>query len=542
MTQENILIRNRHLSVQALTTLHEPARNPPSTHRPAGLDRLGHAPVRPDLVRARAGPGRARWPQRRLARQPTYLGHVYHRVASFLSPWLEPGLCSIAERIARQATVQGRSTDLFPRVDYDVVGAGFGPANAAFAVLLADARSEHGSTLSAHFFEKQRRPTWHPGILLPGTTTQDTFLEDLATPRNPRSRFTFLNYLHQKGRLYAFLRRQSLRISRHEFSDYLGWAADELGNVSFSHTVLGVTPMTRAGERIDALAVKLHDAATDQYREVCTRNLVVAVGAQPHIPAGVPFPAPGIFHSSQFMPDFREAHADTAAPLRILVVGSGQSAAEIVYHLLDTYPSARITWAYRRMIPHAMDDSPFSWELYQGELTANFLDSLPRTARQEFLDEYQNTNYSCINTELLHMLHELWYQEAVRGLRRLQRIPHVDLRGLEMRASELEAVLRDHFTGQTTTARFDTAVLATGYRRGLPSIIEGLSPYFLRDPDGNLEISRAYQLLTRPALRARVFVQGISEERFGIRDVLSFDVAARVTPIFDRLLTAAAED
>lgn len=427
------------------------------------------------------------------------------------------------------------------KLDYDVVGAGFGPANAALAVLLADARTEHGSTISSHFFEQQSRATWHPGMLLPGTTTQDTFLEDLVTPRNPRSRFTFLNYLHHKGRLYEFVRRQSLRISRHEFSDYLGWAADQLGNVSFSRSVVGVRPLARCGGRIDALGVQLRDPATGHYEEITTRNLIVGVGARPHIPDGVAFPAPGMFHSSRFTPDFGHAHPDRTASLRVLIAGSGQSAAEIVHHLLVSYPGAQLTWVYRRALLHALDNSPFAWELYQGEATADALERLRGAAHRELLEQYQDTNYSCINAELLHLLHEQLYQENIHGRQRLHRIPHAELRGIERRAGQLEATVVDRFTRQTIAARFDAVVLATGYRHDLPSLLEGVERHFLRDADGRVKLSRAYQVLAQPALQARVFVQGISEHRFGTRDVLSADVAVRVQPIFARLATAGDE-
>jgi L-ornithine N5-oxygenase len=239
------------------------------------------------------------------------------------------------------------------------------------------------------------------------------------------------------------------------------------------------------------------------------------------------------------MPDFRRSHGDTSAPLRVLVVGSGQSAAEILYHLLSNYPAARITWAFRRVLPSALDQSPFTWEPYQGEDTADLIDALPPAARAEYLQELHHTNYSSIDQELLHAIHELCYQEQVGGTRRLHRLSHVELREITRRGNELEARFQDRFTARMRAEPFDAAVLATGYRRELPSVLEGLNPYLVRDADGRVQVSRAYEVLVHPTLRARVFVQGISEHRFGIRDGLSADVAVRVQPIFDRLLTTA---
>ena len=91
----------------------------------------------------------------------------------------------------------------------DLICIGFGPASLAIAVALHDALENGNPVLSTRtpkirFLERQRQFAWHAGMLLPGTKMQITFVKDLATLRNPRSEFTFLNYLHRKGRLAVF--------------------------------------------------------------------------------------------------------------------------------------------------------------------------------------------------------------------------------------------------------------------------------------------------------------------------------------------------
>ena len=46
---------------------------------------------------------------------------------------------------------------------------------------------------------------WQRGMLLPWAQSQVSFLKDLVTLRNPRSRFSFVNYLHAMGRLDDFV-------------------------------------------------------------------------------------------------------------------------------------------------------------------------------------------------------------------------------------------------------------------------------------------------------------------------------------------------
>lgn len=98
----------------------------------------------------------------------------------------------------------------------DVVGIGFGPANLAVAVVLEEL-AESGTALSAAFVESKPEFSWHPGMMLPGANMQIAFPKDLATMRNPRSAYTFFNYLHAKGRMVDFINQQTFFPSRHEF-------------------------------------------------------------------------------------------------------------------------------------------------------------------------------------------------------------------------------------------------------------------------------------------------------------------------------------
>lgn len=54
------------------------------------------------------------------------------------------------------------------------------------------------------FFEQETEFAWHPGMLIKGTDLQVSFLADLVTMANPRSKYTFLNYLHESNRLHRF--------------------------------------------------------------------------------------------------------------------------------------------------------------------------------------------------------------------------------------------------------------------------------------------------------------------------------------------------
>ncbi|MFN7053210.1 MAG: SidA/IucD/PvdA family monooxygenase, partial [Gemmobacter sp.] len=80
---------------------------------------------------------------------------------------------------------------------HDLIGIGFGPSNLALAIALR----ERQSPLDALFLEAQPAFAWHPGMMIPGADMQVSFLKDLVSLRDPTSGFSFLSYLHEKGRL-----------------------------------------------------------------------------------------------------------------------------------------------------------------------------------------------------------------------------------------------------------------------------------------------------------------------------------------------------
>ena len=125
---------------------------------------------------------------------------------------------------------------------HDLIGIGFGPSNLALAIAL-DERRRAGQPVDAMFIERQPAFAWHPDMLLSHAHMQISFLKDLATLRNPTSRFTFVNYLHEKQRLQDFINLKTFYPSRREFNDYLGWAAAQFdASCAYGEEVIDVLP------------------------------------------------------------------------------------------------------------------------------------------------------------------------------------------------------------------------------------------------------------------------------------------------------------
>src|SRR2546421_11341207 len=118
----------------------------------------------------------------------------------------------------------------------DVLAVGAGPANLALAVAIEESRSRQlaeGTLLLEQYSDIK----WQRNLLLPWARSQVSFLKDLVTLRNPRSRFSFLNFMHEKGRLDEFVNLSTFHPFRSEISDYLQWVADSLEHVRVKYGV-----------------------------------------------------------------------------------------------------------------------------------------------------------------------------------------------------------------------------------------------------------------------------------------------------------------
>ncbi len=64
--------------------------------------------------------------------------------------------------------------------------------------------------------------------MLPGAEIQVPFLADLVTLADPTSPYSFLNYLHEQGRLYRFYFHERFHVLRAEYEAYCRWVAARL--------------------------------------------------------------------------------------------------------------------------------------------------------------------------------------------------------------------------------------------------------------------------------------------------------------------------
>lgn len=251
---------------------------------------------------------------------------------------------------------------------HDVLCIGFGPASLAIGIALHDsldpALAKPGTNTNFQpkvcFLERQKRFAWHSGMLVPGSRMQISFIKDLATLRDPRSSFTFLNYLHQKERLIDFTNLGTFLPARMEFEDYMRWCAERFSDVvAYGQEVVEVIPgkSDPTSSAVDYFTVLSRDVETGEITSRNTRKVVIAIGGKAKMPPGLP-QDPRIMHSSKYCTTLPAMLKNDSNPYNIAVLGSGQSAAEIYHDLQKRYPNARTTLIMRDTAMRPSDDSP----------------------------------------------------------------------------------------------------------------------------------------------------------------------------------------
>ena len=256
----------------------------------------------------------------------------------------------------------------------DVIGIGFGPSNIAIAI----AQEELAPDLSSIFLEKRTAFGWHDTMLFPNATMQVNFLKDLVSFRNPRSSFSFINFLHEKERLADFTNLQTMFPRRVEFHQYLGWCAKRFDSkVIYGADVHEIDRVFVDGEDLYRIRFSPPIGQSERY----ARTIAYSGGLQPNIPFATSI-GDRISHGYHILDSVKD-HAEGA---HYAVVGGGQSAAEITQFLYGR--GAKVSAIFSRFGYLPADDSPFVNQIFDPDQVEPFFCAPLETRRN-----YRSRNF-----------------------------------------------------------------------------------------------------------------------------------------------------
>lgn len=248
---------------------------------------------------------------------------------------------------------------------YDYVIVGFGPSALSTAIAL----HEENTSSNILILERKYKFDWKPAAFLPTNHMRTSFLQDLATQRNPRSDYTFTNYSFEAGgrgglhQMEAWLNLGSMHPSREIWGRYLAWAAQKLGaakgvTIKYGTEVGSLRPVVQGS--VESWTLQTRSLNTRSSENITAHKIVVAVGERAKVPqelrpAGM---EDRIFHTDAY-PRFAATLAQKQnQSLNVAVIGSNNEAVEAFMHLHSALPNATGTLFVNDRVLRPTDESP----------------------------------------------------------------------------------------------------------------------------------------------------------------------------------------
>jgi len=384
---------------------------------------------------------------------------------------------------------------------YDFAGIGVGPFNLSLACMVAPIKE-----LDSIFLDKSSGFNWHPGLLFDEARLQTPFMSDLVTLADPTSPFTFLNYIKQQGRLYSFYIRENFFLLRNEYNQYCQWAAAQLPNLEYNTEVYNIHYLEQQGcYEIQARCTKTAESKT--YR---AKKLVIGTGPSPYMPACCDGLAGDKIHAADYL--FRKQSLQ--AKKSITVVGSGQSAAEIVYDLLqdiDHY-EYELSWITRSPRYFPLEYTKLTLEMTSPEYVDYFY-GLPTEKRAELNREHVRLAKG-INGETINAIFDLLYAKRVLKEIKVNLFTLSEMREARFNLGNKNYELTFFQREQEKYYQHDTQglVLATGYAFHVPDYLEGIHARIRWNERGQYSTDRYY---TVDHNDSEIFVQNAEHDTHG---------------------------
>ena len=220
------------------------------------------------------------------------------------------------------------------------------------------------------------------------------------------------------------------------------------------------------------------------------KHLVVGVGTVPFLPDFVKeIRNPNIFHSSEYL--FKKE--ELLCQKKIMIVGSGQSAAEIFYDLLQTQDGFETLDWFTRSGFYPMDYSRFSLEMTSPDYVDHFYHLSPSKKKEILAGQdmlYKGINLSLID-DINNELCDRSFEEK-KGKATLH--PNCVLHGVETAMSLITCRFHHANQEEDFTSETNCLILATGYKNITPGFLQPVKDLINWNLEGLYEVNRNYSI------------------------------------------------
>lgn len=380
-------------------------------------------------------------------------------------------------------------------------------------------------------------------MIIDGSDIQHNPLRDFITPKNPCSPFGYLSYLKSQDRLFNFLNLDTPYPPRSDYAQYVNWVADRFADkVRYSETVVAIS---LSDERDAVTGRRLVKVRTDAGTLV-GRSLSFAPGRSKNIPPIFqPVLGDRVFHFTDYTYR-RDKWKANDAPGAVAVIGSSQSAVEILLDLHVTLPQTTLHSVFRNFSYVLKDTSPFTEDLLRPSHTDYFYGASPESKRR-LTQQVLRSNYGSVDHDILKKLYFSLYENRGRGDSSIVLRNNCRVTEVVQYNDGVTLTLRDEHTGHVSNLQVDAVVLATGFRNfGVAENEELCHPLLVdvaaryeKNADETLRVTRGYQLVAidDPTLPP-VFLNGLCESSHGLGDAGSFSLLSYRAFDIERALTA----
>ena len=395
---------------------------------------------------------------------------------------------------------------------YDIIGIGFGPSNIALAIQCKSLFPN----LKIKFFDKNVDSIWQKEMLIDNSDIQHNPLRDLVTIVDPRSKYSFINFLFLNNRLHPFLNSRLYFPLRIDYAEYINWCAkDFLSQVNYKEEVLNIK-YTEDNKNI----------------KVSTKNgvyqshyLVIGSGRTPNIPNEFRnIYSSSCFHFTKYMSSIKKLN--NKDKYNFTVVGSSQSAVEIILDLAKKFPNSNITCIIRNFSFKLKETSPFSYEVYFPD-NIDYFYNLSTDNRKKVLSELWGTNYSSVDDDVLKELYIKLYINKISNNETIKIIKNAIIYKAESNENKIIIHYKDKYSNDHDSVKGDITILATGFKNEISkdnpmSILSSVIDNYKTDNDGILHVNRDYSLEPVDKSMPNIYLSGLCELSHGIGDAGSF--------------------